>query len=99
MMATLPSLSVWFLHLSSSSMKELIQGTQPLTPPCPSTLMSPNSLAYVRQYVKDVAYMPETTHNKGYGCLPRYRALEELLLKTRLWTSLKCHKLENININ
>jgi hypothetical protein len=43
------------LHLLNSSMKEPIQGRQPLKLCCPITFMSPSSPASVRQYVKDVA--------------------------------------------
>jgi hypothetical protein len=45
LMATLPSLSHWLLHLSGSSIKELIQCEEPLSPPWPSTFMPPNSPA------------------------------------------------------
>jgi hypothetical protein len=44
-MATLPYLSLWPLHLSSSSTKELTQGEQPLRPPWLNIFMSPSSPA------------------------------------------------------
>jgi hypothetical protein len=43
LMATLPYLSHWLPHLSSSSMKELTQGGQLSRPPWPSIFISPNS--------------------------------------------------------
>jgi hypothetical protein len=42
--------------------------------------------------------LTKTTPWKGQGCLSRYKALVELLLKTCLWTSLKYHGLEDGNI-
>jgi hypothetical protein len=44
--------------------------------------MSPSSPAKVKQYVRDVAYVPQITPDKGQEHLLRHRVLVELLLKT-----------------
>jgi hypothetical protein len=57
LMASLPYLSRWPLYLSSSSMKELIQGEQPLRLCWPSIFMSSSSPATVK-----VAEIPPCIH-------------------------------------
>jgi hypothetical protein len=70
------------LHLSSSPMRELIQGKQLLRLPWPSIFMSQSSPTQVRQYVRDVSYVPKTIPEKGQGRPLVPRVLVELLLKT-----------------
>jgi hypothetical protein len=47
-----------------------------------SIFMSPSSPVSPRQYVKGAVYVPKTIPDKDQKCHPRYKVLEELLLKT-----------------
>jgi hypothetical protein len=95
---TLPYLSRWPLHLSNSSMKELIQGEQNLETTLAQYFYVLRISSISNTVCERCALCAKNNPRQGPRVPPVPRVLVELLLKTQSWTSLKCHELEDANI-